>query len=119
MNDMFDNVIMGCSDWSIESLSGLHNSNANNLSDMPARGLDSAGGLTGLTISKGISYGMKKDSAVNMSFRLLTGIGVLLVIFGHYGGTASHLWRPVSLRHLPYAALFLYLRLFFQDPEQQ
>lgn len=44
MNDMFDNVIMGCSDWSIESLSGLHNSNANNLSDMPARGLDSAEG---------------------------------------------------------------------------
>lgn len=40
MNDMFDNIIMGCSDWSIESLSSLHNSAVSNLSNMPTRGLD-------------------------------------------------------------------------------
>lgn len=55
---------------------------------------------------------MKKDSAVNMSFRLLTGIGVLLVIFGHYG--AQHLTfgglYPYDTYHMP---LFFFISGYF------
>lgn len=40
MNDIFDNTMMGSTDWAIESLSGRHNATLNNRADKPTRGID-------------------------------------------------------------------------------
>ena len=39
INDFFDNLFMGCTNWSMESISGKFNSSVNNMSNVSSRGI--------------------------------------------------------------------------------